>query len=993
MRAFLIASIASVSIAVAVSTAQGQVEGRVFLPTLETVSIHEFNGFVGIADGSPLPNGTSVPDLSGHNLNGTVEGNDQGELTVVAGDPNFDLPAGADRACRRAANATLGVRVAVNDDNDAYEMSEVDDFSIELYVSRETIPLSANWGILAGTWHSRNLIDDSAGDPDHNGAWYGYGLIRWDEAAFPTGGWQWILSPVVDGQPVIGHDTSEHKLPENGFEIPDGLHYVVLSMDRVAQTATGYVDGVQVGQLLLDPTWAFTTPEGRDHARFLYFTGENDSTLDTWMPAPMGTTIEAARVQRRALRSDDVVEIWGNIQSGISSPPPTDKPVAVIVASASSVVPGQCVLLDSAGSLPGTGRTITTYEWKIGDAAPATGDSTKEVSFASADPAKVTVTLTIVNDAGAISEASTVIEIANQGAAAAIAAKLGDRDVSGKSILIPLGSVLTLDGTTSSSVVPAGALVCPMAAGAPVTPLAISEYRWYLDSDGTVDETQPSFDTDPFDTVGTFTIGLVVANAAGVVSDRVDIEVKVGDPKGNTRIFHPTGDSLFLFDFDEATPGVVADATVFPDLSGNNLDLQVFDPIGGVIEIRDGATGLPGSRSLAFVPDPHVNGPRGVIPQDFDLLEMAPEMDFTFELYVRPGEADLPEWGDVAGTFKARTDGTEESPRYGWGIIKSSENSAENHTTGYSFIVCNGLEGGTTGEKQALFQLEKGVFSYVACVMDRLNQKQTVYVNGAKAAEYWAAIDPTWDFRNPNPAAYPKAPFYLFTREQVDGQFSNCPPDVHVDALRFQEAALTEAEVAQNWADIVAGKGADAPSEGPPNAPKNLTATGGPGKVDLAWDEPDAGPSFTGYAVYRGGEKIADVPATPRAYADTGLAAGNYCYKVAATRGGVKGPESNEACAPVVGGGFRRGDADGSGKLDLTDAIATLQFLYMGYTAPACKDAADTDDSGILDLTDAIASLQFQFMGGTAPADPGPTNCGPDPTPGDEYTDCTYTNC
>jgi hypothetical protein len=90
---------------------------------------------------------------------------------------------------------------------------------------------------------------------------------------------------------------------------------------------------------------------------------------------------------------------------------------------------------------------------------------------------------------------------------------------------------------------------------------------------------------------------------------------------------------------------------------------------------------------------------------------------------------------------------------------------------------------------------------------------------------------------------------------------------------------------------------------------------------------------------------------------------------------------------------FRRGDADGSGKLDLTDAIATLQFLYMGYTAPTCKDAADTDDSGTLDLTDAIASLQFQFMGGTPPASPGPVNCGPDPTPGDQYTECTDSGC
>jgi hypothetical protein len=96
---------------------------------------------------------------------------------------------------------------------------------------------------------------------------------------------------------------------------------------------------------------------------------------------------------------------------------------------------------------------------------------------------------------------------------------------------------------------------------------------------------------------------------------------------------------------------------------------------------------------------------------------------------------------------------------------------------------------------------------------------------------------------------------------------------------------------------------------------------------------------------------------------------------------------------PVGVAEFRRGDADGSGKLDITDAISTLRFLYMGDAAPACKDAADTDDSGVLDLTDAISSLQFQFMGGPAPASPGPATCGPDPTEGDPFTACPYTKC
>jgi hypothetical protein len=132
-------------------------------------------------------------------------------------------------------------------------------------------------------------------------------------------------------------------------------------------------------------------------------------------------------------------------------------------------------------------------------------------------------------------------------------------------------------------------------------------------------------------------------------------------------------------------------------------------------------------------------------------------------------------------------------------------------------------------------------------------------------------------------------------------------------------------------------------------------------------------------------------------YDDTGLTNGlEHCYVVRAVNPAGESVDSDQACATPQGGTavkFKRGDADGSGKLDLTDAIFTLQFLFMGGTTPTCKDAADTDDSGKLDITDAVASLQFQFMGGAAPAPPGPTTCGPDPTAGDEYTDCTYTNC
>ncbi len=88
---------------------------------------------------------------------------------------------------------------------------------------------------------------------------------------------------------------------------------------------------------------------------------------------------------------------------------------------------------------------------------------------------------------------------------------------------------------------------------------------------------------------------------------------------------------------------------------------------------------------------------------------------------------------------------------------------------------------------------------------------------------------------------------------------------------------------------------------------------------------------------------------------------------------------------------FRRGDTDGNGKLDLTDAIQVLNFQFVGSMDHLdCMDAADVDDSGDLDLTDSIRSLNFQFTGtAPAPEPPGPHQCGPDGEE-DSFPPCDY---
>ena len=60
-----------------------------------------------------------------------------------------------------------------------------------------------------------------------------------------------------------------------------------------------------------------------------------------------------------------------------------------------------------------------------------------------------------------------------------------------------------------------------------------------------------------------------------------------------------------------------------------------------------------------------------------------------------------------------------------------------------------------------------------------------------------------------------------------------------------------------------------------------------------------------------------------------------------------------------------------------------LGYLFLGTQAPGCLDSADTDDSGTLEITDAVAILEFLFSGSAVPPPPGPLECGSDPSPDD----------
>ena len=76
---------------------------------------------------------------------------------------------------------------------------------------------------------------------------------------------------------------------------------------------------------------------------------------------------------------------------------------------------------------------------------------------------------------------------------------------------------------------------------------------------------------------------------------------------------------------------------------------------------------------------------------------------------------------------------------------------------------------------------------------------------------------------------------------------------------------------------------------------------------------------------------------------------------------------------------FLRGDSDGNSLVNLADAIFTATWLYSGGTAPSCMDAVDANDDGRLDISDPLYTLLYLFAGSAPPPIPFPLP-GEDPT-------------
>jgi hypothetical protein len=181
----------------------------------------------------------------------------------------------------------------------------------------------------------------------------------------------------------------------------------------------------------------------------------------------------------------------------------------------------------------------------------------------------------------------------------------------------------------------------------------------------------------------------------------------------------------------------------------------------------------------------------------------------------------------------------------------------------------------------------------------------------------------------------------------------------------------------------------------PPARPSPPDGAEGAGTVPiLIWeDEPPAGggagPAGPGgggvvYDVHFGRCGDVDLAATTAeaVWSPGQLEPGaRYCWQVIARDecGSTPGPLWSFTTAPLPAASFQRGDATEDGSLNVTDAIAVLNFLFLGEAPPSCPKAGDLDDSGTLNVTDPVYLLNFLFSSGPPPAEPH-GECGFDAT-------------
>jgi len=117
---------------------------------------------------------------------------------------------------------------------------------------------------------------------------------------------------------------------------------------------------------------------------------------------------------------------------------------------------------------------------------------------------------------------------------------------------------------------------------------------------------------------------------------------------------------------------------------------------------------------------------------------------------------------------------------------------------------------------------------------------------------------------------------------------------------------------------------------------------------------------------------------------------GNFIYRLTVTndRTGARATEEIEfTVTPSVDNAFLRCDANSDARIEVSDAVFTLLFLFAGGSSPSCAEALDCNSDGGVTLGDAVFQLNYLLRGGTRPDAPFPA-CDAAP-----QAECAQTTC
>jgi len=173
-------------------------------------------------------------------------------------------------------------------------------------------------------------------------------------------------------------------------------------------------------------------------------------------------------------------------------------PTASFVANETSVAIEESVGFDAAGSTDDEG--IQRYEWTFGDGKTATGES---VTHAYAGEGTYTVTLTVTDTAGQIDTTTTTVTVEDR--TAPTAALAANATTTG------LDDPVAFDASQSTDNV------------------AIAEYRWDVDGDGSIDATTAASGADhAYGRPGTYDAAVTVVDESGN-TDTASVTITVED--------------------------------------------------------------------------------------------------------------------------------------------------------------------------------------------------------------------------------------------------------------------------------------------------------------------------------------------------------------------------------------------------------------------------------------------------------------------------------